>query len=338
MSGTAAIRIRLRRRQWLVALLVIAGPCWPAHSIAAPRGFFGVVPQAPLSSPDFDRMQGVVGTLRVPLYWFEIEPRPGRYDFSGVDEEVGAAADRGIRVLPFVYGSPVWLTRQPAVPPQGSARGRAAWVRFLRRLAHRYGPRGAFWRGRARRLPIRRWQIWNEPNFLLFWRPRPSPRSYARLLRIAARALHRSDRGASIVTAGLALVRSGMLPWVFLRRLYGVAGAKRSFDVVGLHPYASSLPSLEFQIFEARAAMLSADDGRTPPCDNRARGGVGWRRQPDGQDPGRPGGRRAPCLPPAPAPARALAHRRRGLVQLAGRGGGSPLRLLPARGAVRPRR
>jgi hypothetical protein len=252
----------------MCALTMLCGAvalCLPSQAAAAvPQGFFGVVSQGPLSATDFARMRGVVGTLRIPFYWFEIEPHPGHFDFSSVDEEVGEAADLGIRVLPFVYGSPAWLSREPAFPPQGSARGRIAWARFLRVLVHRYGPRGRFWRRRARRMPIRRWQIWNEPNFLLFWRPRPAPAGYARLLRIAARALRGADRGARIVTAGVAPVRSGMLPWAFLHRLYAAPGVKRSFDEVGLHPYASSLYSLAFQIVQARAAMLSARDGRTP--------------------------------------------------------------------------
>ncbi len=244
---------------------IFAALAWPALAHAsAPRSFFGVVPQGPLSSRDFDRMRGIVGTLRFPIYWFQAEPRPGRFAFASVDQVVGQAADRGIRLLPFAYGSPSWLTAAPARPPQSSARGRAAWAAFLRRLVLRYGPRGAFWRDRQRRMPIRSWQIWNEPNFPLFWRPKPSPAGYARLLRVAARAIRHADAGARIVAAGVAPVEDGSLPWVYLRRLYEVPGARRSFDVVGLHPYASSLRSLRYQIVQVRAAMRVTGDRRKP--------------------------------------------------------------------------
>jgi hypothetical protein len=252
-----------RGRRICLAALAMA-LAWPASvSASVPRGFFGVVPQGELSSRDFDRMEGVVGTLRIPIYWFQVEPRPGEYDFSGFDELVGQAAERGVRVLPFVYGSPAWLSGDPAIPPQGTARGRAAWAGFLRRLVRRYGPNGDFWEGRPRSLPIRRWQIWNEPNFLLFWRPRPSPSGYARLLRIAARAIRAVDRGARIVTAGVAPVEGGMLPWRFLLKLYRVPGVRR-FDVVALHPYSSSLRGLEYEIRQTRRAMARSGDAGTP--------------------------------------------------------------------------
>jgi hypothetical protein len=234
-----------------------------AHA-AVSRDFFGVVPQGQLSSRDFARMQGVVGTLRVPALWFQLEPSPGKYDFASLDQAVGEAADHGIRVLPFVYGTPSWLTGDPALPPQATARGRSAWAAFLRRLVDRYGPGGDFWKGRARSEPIRSWQIWNEPNFSLFWRPRPSPSGYAQLLGLAARAIRGDDHGARIVSAGLAPVERGPLPWSYLRRLYRVPGVKRSFDVVGLHPYASSMRSLEYQIAQARRAMAMAGDRATP--------------------------------------------------------------------------
>jgi polysaccharide biosynthesis protein PslG len=247
-------------------LFVVAATLIWAQSAQAglPGGFFGVVPQGQLSSRDFDRMQGVVGTLRIPVYWFQVEPRPGQYDFTSVDEVVGQAADRGVRVLPSVYGSPTWLTGDAALPPQNTARGRLAWAAFLRRLVDRYGPRGSFWGDRARREPIRRWQIWNEPNFLLFWRPRPSPTGYARLLRIAAAAIRGEDRGGQIVTAGIAPVEAGMLPWRFLLKLYRVPGVGGSFDLVGLHPYSSTLRGLEYEIRQTRRVMARAGAAGTP--------------------------------------------------------------------------
>jgi hypothetical protein len=234
-----------------------------AQAAVAP-GFFGVVPQGPLSPADYSRMEGTVGTIRIPVNWFQVEPQPGEYDFATIDNVVGQAAEHDIRVLPFVGGSPAWLTSDPAVPPQGSPRGRAAWAALLRRLVNRYGPGGEFWSGRTRRMPIHGWQIWNEPNFLLFWRPRPSPSGYARLLGIAARAIRGEDPGAQIVAAGVAPVEAGMLPWRFLARLYRVPGARRYFDVVGLHPYSSSIRGLEYEVRHTRRAMARAGDSGTP--------------------------------------------------------------------------
>jgi hypothetical protein len=229
-----------------------------------PRQFFGVVPQTALSSTDFDRMRGAVGTVRVPAYWFELEPRRGEYDFDSLDDLVGEAADRGIRVLPFVYGSPAWATSDQARPPLRTAKARSAWVGLLRHLVGRYGPAGSFWQRPGAATPIRRWQIWNEPNYLLFWRPRPQPAAYARLLRISARAIRRADPGATILAAGVAPVEAGITPWAFLRRMYEVPGVRGDFDVVALHPYAPHVAWVEDQIRFVRQVMAEAGDARKP--------------------------------------------------------------------------
>jgi hypothetical protein len=208
-------------------------------------------------------MQGVVGTVRLPVFWFQVEPLPGQYDFSALDETVNGAAERGIRILPFVYGSPSWVSAQPAFPPLATASARRAWISFLGHLVERYGAGGSFWRGKSVKRPIRRWQIWNEPNFLLFWRPRPSPARYARLLRLSARSIRRRDPGARIVAAGVAPVEAGILPWEFLRRMYRVPGVRRSFDVAALHPYATSLRAMEYEIRHVRRAMAGGGDAAT---------------------------------------------------------------------------
>jgi len=137
-------------RTWALAaaLVAIALLAPTANAATAPPGFFGVVPQALPGKGDFKRMEGSVETVRMPILWFEVEPRKGEYDFANVDREVEEAAGAGIRVLPFVYGSPGWVERANAVAPLG-ARPLAEWKGFLRVLVHRYGPQGSFWIGNA---------------------------------------------------------------------------------------------------------------------------------------------------------------------------------------------
>jgi hypothetical protein len=245
----------------LTLTLLSAPPAGARGSV--PRAFFGVVPQGPLGAADFGRMQGVVGTLRIPVYWPQVEPRQGQLDFAALDTTIAAAAASGVRVLPFVYGTPSWLDANPAHPPLDGA-ARRAWSRFLRTLVDRYGPDGGLWANGAARLPILSWQIWNEPNFLLFWRPRPSALGYARLLRASATAIRAVDPGARIIAAGLAPVEGGMLPWTFLRKLYEVPGVGRSIDMVALHPYSPTLGGMTYQIRKARHVLVVAGEGREP--------------------------------------------------------------------------
>jgi hypothetical protein len=243
----------------VAALAVLASP---AGAATAPKGFFGVVPQALPGKGDFKRMEGSVETLRMPIFWFEVEPRRGEYDFANVDREIGAAAEEGIQVLPFVYGTPGWLGRQERPPLAPAALAR--WKGFLRVLVARYGPGGSFWDGRAKRAPIRRWQIWNEPNFRLYWAPKIEPAGYAKLLHASATTLRRAEPGAKIVLAGVAPVGYGMKTWIFMRRLLRVPGARRDFDFAALHPYSATIPELDYQLEKVRAAMVAGGAGAKP--------------------------------------------------------------------------
>jgi hypothetical protein len=113
------------------------------------------------------------------------------------------------------------------------------------------------------RRPVRSWQIWNEPNFNLYWRPDPAPRRYARLLRAAAGAIRAHDRDAEIVLAGIAPVRDGIAPWDFLGRLYQLPGIRRSFDTVALHPYSAGPLDLKQQLDRIRRVIVRAGDRNT---------------------------------------------------------------------------
>jgi hypothetical protein len=255
-----------RRRRWpaiVVAVLAVAvALASSADAAKAPPGFFGIVPQATPSKADLARMQGSVETLRMPIFWFECEPKRGEYDFDAVDDEIGEAAERGIEVLPFIYGRPAWLGRQERPPLAGEALAR--WKGFLRVLVARYGPGGSFWAGRARREPIRRWQIWNEPNFRLYWAPKIEPAGYAKLLKASATTIRKAEPAAKIVLAGVAPVGYGMKTWVFMRRLLRVPGVRRDFDFAAIHPYSATIPELDYQLEKVRSALVAGGAGRKP--------------------------------------------------------------------------
>lgn len=224
----------------------------------------GVVPQTLLSERDFARMdRGGVRTVRTLVRWRTVEPSQGEFDWTLTDQLIRSASEHGLEVLPFVYGSPSWVSTDERRPPLGSADRRAAWRAFLTQLVERYGPGGTFTRTTSSS-PVDRWQIWNEPNFEFYWSPAPSPTGYMRLLRISARAIRAVDPKAEILTAGLPPIRSGIPWWDFLESMYSTPHAKAAFDTLAIHPYSENVADLKRQLEMAREVMVEHGDEKTP--------------------------------------------------------------------------
>ncbi len=239
----------------LASLALIASGESAARAAAPPAHFFGVVTQGDLNSADLQRMDGVIGTLRIGVYWPSVEPSPGVFALAHLDAVVRAAAAHDIEILPFLYGTPPWLGSDPMRSPLRYHGGAAAWSNALTELVSRYGPKGDVWDGGGSDLPIRQWQIWNEPNFPLFWHPRPAPAEYARLLSVSNRALAIADPGAKVIAAGVAPVGGGPRPWRYIQSLLRIPGARAAVDEVALHPYSASPLGVEYAIRKTRHAM-----------------------------------------------------------------------------------
>jgi len=133
----------------------------------------------------------------------------------------------------------------------------------------RYGPQGAFWRENPEltALPIRKWEIWNEPNIVTF-AAASDPRRFARLLRVSGRAIHRADRGAKVILGGLfgrpLQVPPNVSSGDFLNRVYRAGRVKRFFDGVALHPYVADAAAMRPQIVNLRRIMRRHRDAATP--------------------------------------------------------------------------
>lgn len=231
------------------------------------RQFYGVVPQGSLGGSDYAKMRrGGVGTLRFQISWQAAEPSPGSYQWDRTDQMIGNAAARGIRALPYVYEAPGHVRTPPT-----RASDRKALRRFMRSLAGRYGPGGAYWRGPYRSQhpgnkprPVRSWQIWNEQNGRAFWRGNPNPRAYGRLVKMAARGVRSQNKRAEIVLGGMFGTPSGkgsMFSWRYLKRLYRVKGIKRFFNTVAVHPYSPNMRGIRIQMRRIRKVMRRNGSG-----------------------------------------------------------------------------
>jgi hypothetical protein len=125
----------------------------------------------------------------------------------------------------------------------------------------RYGPRGSFWTQNpgVHRVPIRMWQVWNEPESLLAWSDQPFASAYVKLLRATRAAIRAADPGGQVVLGGLP-----NFSWEYLAQIYKVHGARQTFDLVAVHPYTRQPQGLLTIMQKVRDVMRRAGDSRKP--------------------------------------------------------------------------
>jgi len=264
--------------------LALAAPGAGAAPRRVPQGFVGMnfdpllLERDGRPTAEVPRMAaGGVESVRMAVYWWRLQPFAtaadvppalrARFrdvagvptDFGWLDSIVAALAVRRIALLPTVLGAPGWArtasSRYINVP-----RDPADYAALMGGLVDRYGPDGSFWAEHpdVPRMPIRAWQVWNEPDNRFYWEARPFAASYVALLRAAREAIRAADPGATVVLASLTN-RS----WDALRALYA-AGARGLFDRVALNAFTRDPADVLRVVALGRDVMRRAGDGALP--------------------------------------------------------------------------
>jgi len=244
----------------------------PASHAAAPSDFVGITSEDLLYAngqyrgATLNQQHGVgVRLIRQVFNWAEIETSPGHYDFSLYDSLMRDAAARGIAVLPVLHNAPPFYWRGSSGRPWCPPRQLSTMAEFAKAAVRRYGPNGSLWRENpsAPSLPIRSWQIWNEPNLGVYWCNRPNPREYASMLRVVGKGIKSEDPSAKIVTAGLpdSKLKSAMPLDRFISGLYKARG-KRYFDTLAINGYATGNAQLSGLLNRVRRWMDRKHDRR----------------------------------------------------------------------------
>jgi hypothetical protein len=257
----------------LLALLALLIPGPAATNAKVPRSFWGVsLTSGNLSDNDFSRMaRGGVGEVHWTLYWPAIEAQRGTFDWRESDALIGNLASHGLRLMPAIYGSPSYAAATPQAPPLGSSSARSDWSDFITALVNRYGPGGQYWTNPLlypmqhpghSPVPIKSWQIWNEPNLPQYFDARPPVSKYATLLRISHNAVKAADSRAQVILAGMPGYTPDRAP-NFLNRLYG-HHVKPYFDAAAVHPYAPTVRLQQRTLKRMRQVMGAHGDRRTP--------------------------------------------------------------------------
>jgi polysaccharide biosynthesis protein PslG len=256
--------VRPTVRPLLLAPLVLTALFLPSAASAARPApdFLGITSEDAFAGSDAyrekvftDQAAAGVRLVRQPFHWSSIELASGRYELGPYDRFVLAAARHGIRVMPILFDAPGFRERA-ATTGSPLPRSFRDMVSFAQVLWWRYGPRGTLWRQHpdVPMMPVRSWQVWNEPSLTKYWPPKPSASQYGRMLRQVGSILSAVDPSAEIVTAGIPASRqTGAVP--FERYLQGLGRTEVPFDTLAVNAYARNARELIRNLRAARRML-----------------------------------------------------------------------------------
>ncbi|MCB9012072.1 MAG: hypothetical protein H6531_09620 [Actinobacteria bacterium] len=226
-----------------------------------------------------ERLRYITGTgaraTRVDVFWKDVAPeRPARpadpadpaYRWTRLDAILSRLAAADIQIILDVFNPPAWATggRTTANPGESAYNNippsPLAYGEFMEALSRRYS--GGSTTDDGEPLPdIRFYEVWNEPNLDLFYRPGGGTKgrldAYAGLVRAAYPAVKRGGGSDTVVLVGAGGPRSrtgrtgvGARDWV-----RGLRKRDVPLDVYSQHIYPAANPTDETPAFPAWATL-----------------------------------------------------------------------------------
>lgn len=253
--GARRARVRLRRR----------GRCRLVVAARDPRfGFNDSSILARRASPEQTAAaaEGTgAGIYRLTFDWRHAEPARDVYRWENYDRVYRVMRERGIKPLLILMWAPRWAwdnftmcSYDCRLPPRRKELGE--WREIAALLATRYpGAAGI--------------EIWNEPNEVTFWQPRPDAARYAELLAEAHRAIKHVNAKMPVISGGIAhrvLSQNGSVASMEYARQVLQNGGGRHMDALGIHPYAPTgeIDTLRWIVDGMRSVRDRAGAGRIP--------------------------------------------------------------------------
>ena len=196
-------------------------------------------------APALAALHRIGGTVaRTDTFWATAEPEPPvngvhTYDWTYDDQVATALSQAGLRWQPIVDYATWWSGDDSSVQNPGVAPGHVGdYAAYAQAFAKRYGPGGAFWATHPRlpQLPVKVFEIWNEPDLPIFWEPSPDLAEYAEMYLYTRAAIHEVDPSAAVIIGGL-VEASASLPAL----IADAPSLRGNVDGVAIHPYRDSL-------------------------------------------------------------------------------------------------
>ncbi|MFO1519018.1 MAG: beta-1,4-xylanase [bacterium] len=170
--------------------------------------------------------QSGVKWVRMDFIWADTEKQKGKYDFSEYDRFMQALAPYGIHSLFILdYDNPLY---DEGLSPHTDA-GREAFANWAAAAVLHF-------RGK----PVL-WEIYNEPNFSRFWRPKANVADYIKLVLAVGEKVEQAAPESKLAGPALAKIDKK-----FLKKCFE-GGALKVWSAVTLHPYRRHSPPETFE-------------------------------------------------------------------------------------------
>jgi hypothetical protein len=256
-------RLVVRKKKWKI------NPC---NNIREPMVPLGPVGPHPLFgyNEDWIAQAGKLDSLaaggseiaRTGMYWDAVEQHSpdGRYwaPFDGIYAQMRSL---GIRPLWVLQAAPCWAQRGECHRGSHPSAGHFdEFAAFAVRVAQRYPDSLGL-------------EVWNEPNWGLYWGGNPDPYAWGEMVRVVASTVHREVSGMPVVSGGLSphinSEGDAMGYEQFLRLAYETGGPQEA-DAIGSHPYPQRrytddyLGNVRIKLFRYLRVMQEFGDGAKP--------------------------------------------------------------------------
>ncbi|MDD2857049.1 MAG: hypothetical protein PHU75_00085 [Candidatus Nanopelagicales bacterium] len=240
------------------AVALIAGAIAPAANAADT-----VVPNAQWSlglAPEVTTSPGVQGAYirlwDMKTAWRDINPAPGQFDFSIMDQRVAQVEAAGAKPLIVLGLTPQWAAADPSAgdPRWGAGTASApanisTYVAYVTAIMQHYGSRvGAI-------------EVWNEANLKTFWTGTPG--QMADLTAAAYKAIKSISPGTAVIAASSTTRLFGSVKNFF--GPYAAAVKKQGYPIDGwtihTYPAGNQGPADRYQqILEWQGVLKNATD------------------------------------------------------------------------------
>jgi hypothetical protein len=188
--------------------------------VTVPPDYLGIVGGNKGSVEEYNLLNEMCTTwILKTFYWSAIENEKDNFDFSSYDNYVEKAKEQGKKIIAVLAYAAPWLN-DGKDNKYISGKNIEYYLNYIEALVDRY-------KGK-----VDAWQIWNEPNWIIFWRG--SNKEFYELSRLAANKIREVDPDAYIIGGGFLLN-----PKNFIINMKN-AGAMENLNALSFHPYAAN--------------------------------------------------------------------------------------------------